>query len=605
MDGVRLNQPFGDVVSWDLIPAHRDRVDHADAGIESAVRAEHAGRRAVDSDQGRPRHTPGPRVQATLRQRRAAAVEFEHGGRSAAGLHWYLAGNLFGEDGWRDDSPSDVGQLFGKLGWQRAKHDVSLTAAYANNSLTGNGLQEQQFLERDYASVYTKPDITDNRSTFVNRHDAAHRRPSSVTLSGNAYYRDIRDEHAQRRHQRGLARPGDLPARRRRARGARRRRLHRRPGQRRGRQRTRRFPSGAASATSLLNDEPAEKCNGLINRDADRAAQRRRVRPGHAARSGRPQQQPVHGRRRATTGSRVDFAQSTELGYLNPDRSVTGVGAFGDGGHRRRGRRRALRHARRSRRIDPHLERLSRPTRVSIGDAWHLTLSGRYNRTSIRNRDRIQPGGGPGSLDGDHDVPALQSRGRRDLQSVARAQRLCRATAKAAARRRRSSSAAPIPSSPASCRTRWPATRRSSRSSPERSKAGVRGHAPRRRAGTPACSGPETATTSCSSRPTRPASATSRTSARRGGRASSSAPAVEWGASRSAPATRFSTRRSRAKRPSTARATAPTMRPKAASAGSRARSRSSPATGCRSFRRTCSRRTATSRSRRGSRWISI
>ena len=30
--------------------------------------------------------------------------------------------------------------------------------------------------------------------------------------------------------------------------------------------------------------------------------------------------------------SAVGFAQSTELGYLNPDRSVTGVGAFGDGG---------------------------------------------------------------------------------------------------------------------------------------------------------------------------------------------------------------------------------------------------------------------------------
>ena len=34
--------------------------------------------------------------------------------------------------------------------------------------------------------------------------------------------------------------------------------------------------------------------------------------------------------------------------------------------------------------------------------AWHLTLSGRYNRTTVDNRDRIEPGGGPGSLDGDH-----------------------------------------------------------------------------------------------------------------------------------------------------------------------------------------------------------
>jgi outer membrane receptor protein involved in Fe transport len=32
----------------------------------------------------------------------------------------------------------------------------------------------------------------------------------------------------------------------------------------------------------------------------------------------------------------------------------------------------------------------------------HFTASARFNRTSIRNRDQINPGGGPGSLDGDH-----------------------------------------------------------------------------------------------------------------------------------------------------------------------------------------------------------
>ena len=39
---------------------------------------------------------------------------------------------------------------------------------------------------------------------------------------------------------------------------------------------------------------------------------------------------------------------------------------------------------------------------VSVGDKWSVTMAGRFNRTSVRNRDNIQPGGGPGSLDGDH-----------------------------------------------------------------------------------------------------------------------------------------------------------------------------------------------------------
>ena len=89
------------------------------------------------------------------------------------------------------DSPSNVGQFFGKLGLARSEPRYALSVGYADNSLTGNGLQEQRFLDRDYASVYTKPDETDNRATFLNlttRRDwSAH-----VSFSGNVYYRDIR-----------------------------------------------------------------------------------------------------------------------------------------------------------------------------------------------------------------------------------------------------------------------------------------------------------------------------------------------------------------------------------------------------------------------------
>ena len=124
MDGVRLNQPFGDVVSWDLIPRDRDRVDDADAGLESAVRPQHARRGAVDPDQGRPsRRGHDRRGRCTAATRGAQSSSST--AAPATGLHWYLAGNLFAEDGWRDDSPSDVRQVFGKVGWQRATQTTS------------------------------------------------------------------------------------------------------------------------------------------------------------------------------------------------------------------------------------------------------------------------------------------------------------------------------------------------------------------------------------------------------------------------------------------------------------------------------------------------
>ena len=118
------------------------------------------------------------------------AFDFEHGGTHAGALNWYLAGTLFAEDGWRDDSPSDVRQIFGKVGWERSRGSLALTLAHARNDLNGNALQEIRLLDRDAASVYTKPDETHNRATFVNA-ALRHAGPAGLAVSGNVYYRDI------------------------------------------------------------------------------------------------------------------------------------------------------------------------------------------------------------------------------------------------------------------------------------------------------------------------------------------------------------------------------------------------------------------------------
>ena len=144
MDGVRLNQPFGDIVSWDLIPRTGDLVDGADAGLESAVRAQHARRCALARDERR-RPRSGHVDSSDLRQhtRGTRSSSSTAAREPAAALHWYVTGNLFDEHGWRDDSPSQVGQLFGKLGWQRhADRRQCQSSAMSTRSLNGNGLQE-------------------------------------------------------------------------------------------------------------------------------------------------------------------------------------------------------------------------------------------------------------------------------------------------------------------------------------------------------------------------------------------------------------------------------------------------------------------------------
>ena len=138
MDGVRMNQPFGDVVSWDLIP--RGAISSMTLmpgsnplfGLNTL-----GGALSVQTKDGR--SDPGTSLQTTLGSHARRAVEFEHGGFNDKGLSWYLNGNLFRERGWRDDSPSDVRQLFSKLGWRGGVTDLKLTLAHADNQLNGNG----------------------------------------------------------------------------------------------------------------------------------------------------------------------------------------------------------------------------------------------------------------------------------------------------------------------------------------------------------------------------------------------------------------------------------------------------------------------------------
>ena len=395
MDGVRQNQPFGDVVSWDLIP----RIAISDVtlvpgsnplfGLNSL-----GGAVSIETKDGRSK--PGTSIAVSGGSFGRRAVEFEHGGSSSRGLNWYVAGNLLHDDGWRIKSPSDVRQMFGKLGWQGAKTTVSLSFAYADNYLTGNGLQEQRLLAKDYSSGYTYGDTTTNRSPFFNL-GVRHAATGTLTLSANAYFRYIRadsvnpnlntDSLDESVYQPTAADQAALTA-----------------AGYTG------FPTSGANASNtpfpywrciaqgLQHAEPIEKCNGIIVRSFTK--QNNYGLSGQATWSTSP-----GGRRNQfTVGSAWDrsslsFQQGAQFGYINPDYTVTPIDSFEDGSTNQDGQpvdTRVNLHGL------PQTWSIYATDTLSIGNTWSFTVSGRYNRTTIDNRDRIDPSGGPGSLDGQY-----------------------------------------------------------------------------------------------------------------------------------------------------------------------------------------------------------
>ncbi|MEQ1883918.1 MAG: TonB-dependent receptor [Bryobacteraceae bacterium] len=401
LDGVRMNQPFGDVVSWDLIP----RLAIAEISLIPGSNPVFGlntlgGAISVRTKDGYSARGTSLQIGGGSFGRKTA--DFEHGGSNSKGLAWYLAGNLLFEDGWRQTSPSNVRQTFGKLSWQHAKTTLSLAGSFANNSLNGNGTQEFRILEQDYSSVYTRPDITRNRSPFLNL-SAQHVATQAWTLTGNAYYRQIRsstfngdineESLDQSVYQPGAAERTALAA----------------AGY------TGVPASGATAANTpfpfwrcignvLLNDEPGEKCNGLINRTFTK--QRNFGVSGQATwRTSGFHSNPVN-RNQLTFGaafdrSNSDFSQTSELGYLLPDRTIRGLGAFADG---------VTGGVVDDVPLDTRVNLNGKVTTgsvyatdtLSVGDEFSFTFSGRYNRTTIDNLDRIVHLDGSRSLSGNH-----------------------------------------------------------------------------------------------------------------------------------------------------------------------------------------------------------
>ena len=190
-DGVRINEPFGDTVNWDLIPKN------AIAGINLMPGSNPlfglntlGGALSIQTKSGD--MFPGGSAQVYGGSFGRRAIEAEFGGSTENGLNFYVAGNAFKEDGWRDASQTDVKQLFTKVGWKGEKTDFNVSLALADNDMNGNGLTPDSFLKGlGRSSVYTQPDNTKNKLGFLTG-QFNHWFSDNLAFNGVAYYRNVR-----------------------------------------------------------------------------------------------------------------------------------------------------------------------------------------------------------------------------------------------------------------------------------------------------------------------------------------------------------------------------------------------------------------------------
>src|ERR1700728_3417106 len=187
VDGVRVNESFGDTVNWDLIPQSAISTVTLMSGSNPVFGLNTlGGALSIRTKSGH--DDPGTELEAYGGSFGRRSFEGETGGEFG-NFDYFFAGTYFDETGWRQNSPSRVYQAFGKVGWQNDKTDFDLSYTYADTSLYGNGATPESMLDYNYESSYT-PDYTANLMSFVNL-TGTQFLTDKLLLSGNIYYRRL------------------------------------------------------------------------------------------------------------------------------------------------------------------------------------------------------------------------------------------------------------------------------------------------------------------------------------------------------------------------------------------------------------------------------
>ncbi len=361
MDGVRINEPFGDTVNWSVIP------ESAIAGINLMSGSNPlfglntlGGALSVRTKNGFTH--PGAEAEISGGSFGRWTTTASIGG-SRENLGYFVTGNYFEEDGWRDHSPSESKQLFGNLAWQGEEGSLDLTLSLSDSNLIGNGPLPVDLLEESRETIFTRPDITDQEAALL-RLGGQRALGENVILEGALYYRNskidaLNGDDSDFEECADPLNAGFVCS----------------------------TEDGAEEIVLDQNGNPVvagEAVDGAtVNRSAtDQDTLGFSLQAAFLQPLAERENQLIAGM--AADSSQVDFTSSTELGSLDDSRQAIGSGIFVEDSY-------------------TAVETETRNLSFYLTDTWSvseqlaLTLSGRWNRTEIELRDQLGT-----ALNGDH-----------------------------------------------------------------------------------------------------------------------------------------------------------------------------------------------------------
>ncbi len=190
-DGVRINEAFGDVVNWDLLPrAAISSVQLIPGSVPSFGLNTLGGALAIFTKSGA--QYPGLSAEASGGSFGRRSAEFEYG-HAWQQFDAFVTAHASDDDGWALHNPSRVRQFFGKLGFQDEHSDLDVSVTLADNRLEGAQTLPLSMVDRP-REAYTYPDINQNRLAFIVA-KGSRLLGDGELIDGNAYYRRFRNSN--------------------------------------------------------------------------------------------------------------------------------------------------------------------------------------------------------------------------------------------------------------------------------------------------------------------------------------------------------------------------------------------------------------------------
>jgi iron complex outermembrane recepter protein len=189
-NGVRINEVFGDIVNWDLIP--QNAINQVTLYPSNPVFGLNAigGALSFQMKNGFTYHGVNAEVSGSYGR---VGTTVEAGGE-VGNFSGYFTADAINDAGWRIDSPSTLRRMYADLGARGDQTEFHVTFTGADNIFNGTAATPVQMLNQNWSSIFTNPQTTHNQLAFLTA--SATWKPSDTwTYQAVAYFRHFSQSH--------------------------------------------------------------------------------------------------------------------------------------------------------------------------------------------------------------------------------------------------------------------------------------------------------------------------------------------------------------------------------------------------------------------------